>query len=340
MKRSGTFRICVLAAALAVASIGLLGRWHFNGQREMQPATAQLSDDDSKAGHIRASSRLMQVSHADRLRAELGQLLWQPGEEAGLMQFEQQSLKFQEAVEKLDPGDLPDALAIVCDLEARNSTAAGPDLELRLLERWAEQDVKSAASSLAQISVSVRNEASQRVGAIWARQDLNEALAWASRIGETTLKESTLLAIASEAADSAPLNAITISVALGESQARDEIISQAAAKWATDDPATATVWVKDHASQELRQKMLAAIAVSWSDQDPAQAAYLAIDEIPSGKLQTDTVLAILQRWALGDAQTAAAWADQFPLGSLRDAATETLTRVQQRLNPALANASR
>jgi hypothetical protein len=71
-------------------------------------------------------------------------------------------------------------------------------------------------------------------------------------------------------------------------------------------------------------KVLAGEAVSWAEQNPEAAATLAVDQLPAGRLQEDTVVSIVQRWAQSDTVAAATWVAQFPEGSLRKTAVENL----------------
>jgi hypothetical protein len=74
----------------------------------------------------------------------------------------------------------------------------------------------------------------------------------------------------------------------------------------------------------LRASVLAGESVAWAKQDPESAADLAVQELPAGRLQEDTVISIIQRWAQQAPEAAAAWVDQFPPGPLRTVAIDNL----------------
>jgi hypothetical protein len=95
-------------------------------------------------------------------------------------------------------------------------------------------------------------------------------------------------------------------------------------EWAVTEPVAAADWAGRISSLPLRATSLAGIAIVWSEQDPAAAAAMAVQELPAGRLQADTIVSIVQRWGRQAREDAAAWVDQFPEGDLRDAAMESL----------------
>ena len=97
-------------------------------------------------------------------------------------------------------------------------------------------------------------------------------------------------------------------------------------EWAVQDPVAAADWARRIPGESLRATVLAGIATVWSDRDPVGGATLAAKELPAGRLQADTVVSIVQRWAQRAPDDAAGWVLQFPEGKLRDAAMESLER--------------
>jgi hypothetical protein len=79
-----------------------------------------------------------------------------------------------------------------------------------------------------------------------------------------------------------------------------------------------------------RAAALAGIATAWSEQDPIAAATMVLRELPSGRLQADTIVSIVQRWAQQSLDGATEWVNRFPNGDLRDAALECIARAAGR----------
>ena len=53
---------------------------------------------------------------------------------------------------------------------------------------------------------------------------------------------------------------------------------------------------------------------------------MVLQELPAGRLQADTIISIVQRWAQQSPADATDWVNQFPDGDLRDTALECLAQ--------------
>jgi hypothetical protein len=60
-----------------------------------------------------------------------------------------------------------------------------------------------------------------------------------------------------------------------------------------------------------------------------EAAQLIIADLPPGPKQTEAAISVLHKWALQDVDGAAAWAEQFPAGPLRDRALNELSAIRK-----------
>ena len=159
----------------------------------------------------------------------------------------------------------------------------------------------------------------------WGDSDPAAAADWARSLADEAERTLTLTDIADEAVRGNPILALELAGSLPEA-ARGEIIPRATMEWAARDPAAAADWARQITGEALRAKVLAGIATVWSDQDPMSGATLAANELPTGRLQADAVVSIVQRWAQRAPADAANWVLQFPDGELRDAAMENLEK--------------
>jgi hypothetical protein len=157
----------------------------------------------------------------------------------------------------------------------------------------------------------------------WGASDPAAAAQWAGGLSDETERTEALAAIASEAVRSEPILALELACSLPD-VAMTELVPRAAMEWAAGEPVAAADWAGRISSVPLRATALAGIAIVWSDRDPAAAATMAVQELPAGRMQADTIVSIVQRWSRHDREEAAAWVDQFPDGDLRDAAMESL----------------
>jgi hypothetical protein len=157
----------------------------------------------------------------------------------------------------------------------------------------------------------------------WGDSDPASAAQWAQGLNDEAERTLALTDIAGEAVRSAPLLAIEIACPLSDAT-RDEILPRAASQWAMQEPAAAADWARQISGEALRATVLASIATTWSEQDPAAAANLAVKELPPGRLQANTIVSIVQRWAQHSPVDAATWVNQFPKGPLRDTAFASL----------------
>jgi hypothetical protein len=209
-------------------------------------------------------------------------------------------------------------------LHAEAPSETTTELSLRLVRKWAEAAPAAAADWVAQLPVGpLRAEALDQVAIVWANQALENAAAWA-RLLPPADRPRALGSIAQEAVRTVPVKALQFALELPAAPLRDGLIRRAVAEWVTTDPEKAVAWARQLPDDTLRDEVLAATATAWSDHDPSAAATLAATELPSGRLQADTVVSIVQRWAQQNPDRAAAWVQTFPENDLRWDAIENL----------------
>jgi hypothetical protein len=203
---------------------------------------------------------------------------------------------------------------------------AWPEAERERIRNWAQSAPRAAAEWATALPPGAnRLFVLETASLAWGDSDPASAAQWARSLRDETERTLALTDIAGEAVRSSPLLALELAQSLPET-ARDEIVPRAATQWAAQDPAAAADWARQIPGESLRVTTLAGIATAWSEQDPATAAAFAAKELPAGRMQSDTIVSIVQRWAQQSLADAAAWVNQFPEGSLRDAAMEALAK--------------
>lgn len=173
---------------------------------------------------------------------------------------------------------------------------------------------------------SKRRFALETAALAWGAGDPSSAAAWAEDLAGESERTLALTLIAGEAVRSDPQLALELACSLPE-PAMNDIVPRAAAEWAASDPAAAAEWAGQISSTPLRAASLAGIATVWSEQDAIAAATMALRELPAGRLQSDTIVSIVQRWAQQFPAEAGGWVERFPEGDLRDAALECIAQV-------------
>src|SRR5262249_2247422 len=112
-------------------------------------------------------------------------------------------------IDSIPSADLPVAVVELQKLQAQNSTPAGHELLRRLLLRWAEKDVLSAAKWINQMpSDEDRNNGITALSKTWAKQNFDEAAAWAAQLPDAAERQRAQETIAAEAKYSNPMDAL------------------------------------------------------------------------------------------------------------------------------------
>ena len=218
-----------------------------------------------------------------------------------------------------------DILPALQFLQGQEQTDLTRALQIRLIRRWAQADVATAAAWVEGIpSGAVQQEALQNVAIIWANQNLTMATQWVLDLPDASEREDTIGVMAYEAARSSPLAALVLATNLPTGSQRDDIVRYATTQWAAQDPNAAAQWVGQMDASPLKDQMLADVATQMAESDPVAAAALAVQSVPTGKLQDDAVVGIVERWTQQNPTQAANWVAQFPSGNLQQDALANL----------------
>ncbi|MDF3056382.1 MAG: hypothetical protein K0R17_597 [Rariglobus sp.] len=93
-------------------------------------------------------------------------------------------------------------------------------------------------------------------------------------------------------------------------------------RWAELDFTAAFECADRQASGIWREEMLGWLALVVARLSPAEAAVIVDRDMQPGVVRAETAISILHQWARTDLAQAAAWADSFPQGPLRDRALD------------------
>jgi hypothetical protein len=333
--------ISMVAGGGLLLVLGFWG-WQQFGQPEASPSApgipATVSSSESSAASEEPPAALATEEHPPAAPLTIG-VSWQDtlaalqsrtGEVAG-QQGEERMKELQTFAESVSLAELPAALKMLQELQTKNPTATGRDLQMRLVRQWGDKDVDGAAAWVVTMPAGDdRQEALSAVGGIWARKSFDEAAAWAEKLPAGGERNKVLESVAYEAVYSEPIDALNLVSALPSSESRNEIVLNASATWAATAPREALAWAEKVPDKGLREQVTSSIAMKWGETDPVAAGQLASKSLPAGPLQDRTVIAIVERWAFTNEAAAKAWVEKFPEGELRKKALETVEYTGKR----------
>ena len=236
----------------------------------------------------------------------------------------------QAFIESIPLDQMPAALTELQQLQSQNPTVRGKDMEMRLIRRWAVNNPNQAAQWAAQMPADVRQDAVTAASEKWAEKDFSAATNWVAGLTDESARLTAINAVIGQTVYSNPQGALTMAADLPQDANRDQLNKNAAGGWAANAPEDAIAWAKQITDDGLRQQVISAIAMGMADKNPASAANLAVDSLPAGKVQQDTVLAIVQRWGIIDPTAANAWVKEFPDPDFRQTALDTIANGIER----------
>lgn len=215
--------------------------------------------------------------------------------------------------------------------ESKMPSSLRNDLEVRLIQRWAKQD-PIGTSAWVNLNPSMCQQVNlvKALAITWSIQDLESAIVWASELDNDEEWSLAQRSISYEAVRTDPIAALILAIDLPVDSASDHLILYAASEWAISDSEAALEWGMQIEDKEMSDRVLSTIARSMAASTPVAAAKLAVDLLPPGRLQNDTILSITQRWSRNDPESVWNWIKYFPRGELRHTALENL--VQQQLD--------
>jgi hypothetical protein len=202
------------------------------------------------------------------------------------------------------------------------------ELGARLMRRWAEVDPQAASAWAVVLPEGpFRSTVLDQASIAWAEINWADAADWARQLPDGTERDRVMRVVAEETVRSEPVEALRLAMESAPSAERDDLIRHAAMEWAGLDAASAEQWARQIDDTNLRSQVLAVIAVALADQDARAAATLAVSDLPTGRVQEDAIVSILNRWVQVDADAAASWVIQFPPGQLKQDAIASVVAI-------------
>ena len=211
--------------------------------------------------------------------------------------------------------------------ELNGAAVDSPRAMLRelLLARWTRLAPEDAAAWAVGLTDPVeRSKAVSQVAVVWDESDSLAAVAWARSLSHEDGRDDLLLAIAHESIREGPARVIELAAELPAGCSRDELLAQAVGNWALRDPRRAADWAQALPTEAGRARALEAVAVNWATIDAVAAAGFALENLASGKALDRAVVAMVQRWAQRDPNSAAKWIEGFAPGDLQSAVADNL----------------
>lgn len=223
----------------------------------------------------------------------------------------------------VDDTNIPAVLGV---LQSAKSPEVAADLSQRIIRQWTKTNPQTAADWAEALSNgTMREQGMENVAIVWANSDLTNAINWAQSLADDSERTQAMTAVAGEAVRVQPVTALELAIKLPANAKRDDLVRRAAAEWAASDAPGAVAWAKQIPDVNLRAQVLASEAMIWASNDPQAAAEVAVNDLPEGRLQNDTVMTIVEHWAQQQPEAAAEWVDQFPEGKLKQDAEQYLT---------------
>lgn len=141
----------------------------------------------------------------------------------------------------------------------------------------------------------------------------------ALQIADPDQRNSALARICYQWAEFDPLGAIEHALSW-QLEAVPGLFENLAQQWASTDLPAARAWAETQPPSEFRSELVMRIGFVLAQTDPEAAAHYVVRETEPGPSQTEAAIAVLHQWLKKDPDAAAAWANAFPPGPLRERA--------------------
>ena len=199
------------------------------------------------------------------------------------------------------------------------------ELVSSLLAQWVQQDPAGAGRFARSLPTGEwRQTIVRQVAQDWALQDGPGAEKWAAQLPEAGERDLAMTNICFQVAQTDPQQALEIAERQELSAGHGEVTGNLVQQWAERQLFEAATWINKQPAGEQRDQIVGRFAYVQSQTEPAAAANLVMEQIPAGPIQEEAAIAVLHQWGMRDIASAAAWANQFPPGALRDRAEAEL----------------
>jgi hypothetical protein len=134
------------------------------------------------------------------------------------------------------------------------------DISLKLIRRWAKNDVYSASAWVQQLPAgSLKQDAMAEVAKEWVNKSLSEAMDWGRGLSEHAEKQAVLFAVTNEAVQMDPVAALRLAADLPADERWRDLVQRSAAEWAINDGEQAMAWACQIEHEPLRNQVLASM---------------------------------------------------------------------------------
>jgi hypothetical protein len=145
----------------------------------------------------------------------------------------------------------------------------------------------------------------------WASRAPDDAVDWAAKVEEETLRNRLLKDIFTEWGDRDPLQAATAAVkSMPEGREQNDTVVGIVQRWAQTEPKTAGAWVAAFPDGDLRETAGRELVTIWADQAVEEAGQW-LDALPGGGFRDTAVSAYVDKILPMVPDTAAVWAMQI-----------------------------
>lgn len=161
----------------------------------------------------------------------------------------------------------------------------------------------------------------------WARQDPRAAWDWVLKQPDSDRRVEMLEELCYQIAqDGDPARAVVLADNLHLTS--HGTLANLEQQWAQNDLPAAREWAVAKPASDAKNELLERVAYVWSASQPAAAADFVVQQIPPGSAQTEAAISVLHQWAMRNIDDAAAWAELFPEGEIRQRAADEVAGVR------------
>ena len=129
-------------------------------------------------------------------------------------------------------------------------------------------------------------------------------------------------------AETNPAAALALAAQIDPSKRAGDLMEDLTQQWAGADPLAAAAWAKLNTSGEEQARLLQRVGFVLSQSSPVDAAEFVQAQIPSGPVQDEALMTVVNQWGNKDLAAAAAWVKTFPEGPLQQRAVIELEGIQ------------
>jgi hypothetical protein len=215
------------------------------------------------------------------------------------------------------------ALTVV-ELEHRLS-AADRDSSSLLLQEALPAMVAHDAGQIARYAeletdTQLREQLIRLVAQLWARSDVDRAMAWVTSLPDSPERQATLIDVSLTVAETDPQRAVNLrETSVGNVEA-DGVLEALVQRWAERDFDAALAWTGARPRNAQHDKLLQRLAyVRAAGGSPAEAARMVEQSFDDGAAKAEAAAIVARQWSQTDLVAANAWLSGLDPATARQA---------------------